>query len=206
MTSRRPNNAPSVLSLSRSSLRASSNQESHPNRQLRPISIAREDTPIRSNDPTPRSYQSTEVPDTSTTATQERDSSTCSSSGHRQSQACAQSQAALQQNGQNGTVANEAYNMDTRRAPWYKKAAEKYGSLELENKGSVARDHLALGMPQPTRLLDAHRKLLTPISHHRTDISCLAPHLSSLRFYRNSNHPALPPQHLPLPRLCKLLS
>jgi hypothetical protein len=78
---------------------------------------------------------------------------------------------------------------------WWKKQVEKYGSIELENKGSVARDHLALG----TSLFLYHYFKICPVprlrSLHRTYIFSMAPNLSCVCLYRYSCHTTLPSKY-----------
>lgn len=95
----------------------------------------------------------------------------------------------------------------------WRKLLDKYGSVELENKGSVARDHLALGTYvymtcQPSHISPTRLHILLNskstsnasnadilIESHRTHLPRLAPYLPLLRLDRNSSHPALPSQH-----------
>lgn len=73
--------------------------------------------------------------------------------------------------------------------PWFRRVAEKYGTLELENKGSVARDHLALGISTP------YTTKGNPITdRYRTHIPRLAPNIPLIRLHRHRSNTVIPSQ------------
>lgn len=82
--------------------------------------------------------------------------------------------------------------------PWFRRVAEKYGTLELDNKGSVARDHLALGTLQsPTHTHTLIGCSMAPTSNrHRTHIPRLAPDIPLIRLHRHRSNPIVPSQQL----------
>jgi hypothetical protein len=167
----------SALSSSFGSTRSHSSSSSRKNaRNQNPLqnsSQSNESTPINTAGPAERNYQST----VGTSPSQLKD---------------------IPPNNENGADGAQPINQAPVSEPkqtWYGRLADQYGSLELENKGSVARDHLALGticaayFAKPSRYPSN-----TYFLSNRTNVPSLDAHLPSFRFNRHRSNTTLPPE------------
>lgn len=85
---------------------------------------------------------------------------------------------------------------ELRREPRWKRSIRYFKSIELENKGSVARDHLALGAAIFGSGCDSGLDTEADWAPFRTDVPRVAPNLAILCLDWHRHNAALPPQHL----------
>jgi len=94
----------------------------------------------------------------------------------------------------------EAAAVEQREKGWWGAFWEKYGSVELDNKGSVARDHLALGKTmlssRPRVDVNGEYGNGNTDMDDRTNVPSLAPYIPLLRVDRHSNNATLPTEHI----------
>ena len=154
---------------------AQQSQSSAAPQTSQPQATASETTPINSNS-VHRDYQSTEGM---------RNRSPGSENSQQKGKNSPQAQdGATDANGNVGDGENH-------HRPWYIMMANRYGSLELENKGSVARDHLALGIF--VAILSFLFCLYTN-GEFRTNFSSVAKNIIGFCIHWDRNHPAIPPE------------
>jgi hypothetical protein len=82
--------------------------------------------------------------------------------------------------------------VEARTASIWEKATGPFRSIELENKGSVARDHLALGRT----LLSGLPKYLRNLTSRRADIPRVAANITGVHLHWHRSHTAFPTQHV----------
>ena len=116
--------------------------------------------------------------------------STDNSKNHQSGQGNNQSKNPPQQNSGNpGDQGPESNGSEEHHTSWYNRLIDKFGSVELDNKGSVARDHLALGWLSTLLLTICYR--LTTL-HYRENLFSLAKDFIGLCIYWDCSHPAFP--------------